>query len=406
MNPSPLFEVSFDCGDGVHGVAVVDSLLRGTSSGGVRIAPEIHPDEVRALASEMTLKYGFFGLPRGGAKCGIQMPTDLEGSARLDKLGDVGRRLGRILQSGIYYPGMDMNCGEKELRAIYAGAGIQLPPKLTDTGYFTALFVAEAVEAARRVLFADHEGPVRLSIEGLGSVGCHLVQRLPRDAYRVVGVSTIEGAVEDPAGLDVDALVSARERHGDGLVAHLSGRRMEAKEDLLSLPTDILVPAARVGSIDASNVDAVQASCLVAAANAPCTESALGDLHERGVVVLPGFVCNAGGVFGSSLADGGVPSASIEELAAGPYRTTVEQLIQSSRATKRSPTDVARVAARHFLEQARAVQPSRWQQRLRSLSKRSRLLHRMTRGDRLGHAERHLAGVTAFLGTVGAEGAA
>lgn len=364
----PLFVLSFDVDQRVQGYVVVDSLAKGTSSGGVRIVPDLEQNEVRMLAAEMTLKYAFAGLPRGGAKCGIRMPSDVSGEERLHALEEVGRCLAAIIKGGIYYPGMDMNCGPEELRAIYRGAGITLG-ELTDTSFYTAVFVAEAIRAAASVLFAHEAGPLTLAIEGFGAVANHLAAMLEPDRFRIVALSTVRGAIHNPEGFDENRLRELRAAHGDALVDHLEGERLEQKEALLALSVDILVPAARVGSVDAQNMATVSARCVVPAANAPCTQEALDHLHGRGIPVLPGFVCNAGGVLGSSLFDRGVTQENVGRLAAGPFRMAVEAVLRRSIELGLQPSELARRIAMSYLKIAQTKIVGRSDRLLKRLSR-------------------------------------
>ena len=382
MSAHPLFTYSFELGDGVWGLAVVDSLVNGTSSGGVRIVSDLNPGEVRTLSNEMTLKYAFFGLPRGGAKCGIRIPDGISKGERLKLLEEAGRCIAPLIRHGIYYPGMDMNCGPDELRAIYRGAGFQLG-ELTDTSLFTAVFAANAVMACGESFTRNGSRPLTLAVEGFGRVACHLATRLDPNRYRIVGVSTIAGAVFNDSGFTPFQLAEARKLHGNELVLHLPGERLDPKERLLDLEVDILVPAARVGSIDESNESGIKAGCIVPVANAPCTVEALRRLHERDIMVLPGFVCNAGGVLGSSLFDRGVSTERVDELAAGPYRKVVQELVRSARAVNLQPTEIARKAAQvRFVEaQGLAAKPSRVRKFMVRLGKKSRLVtHLLNRG--------------------------
>lgn len=337
----PLFLISFHGVNDVEGYVVVDSLVNGTSSGGVRIVPDLEIEEVRMLAAEMTFKYAFCGMPRGGAKCGIRMPAHLTPEQRLAALVDVGRRLRALINAGIYYPGMDMNCGPEELKAIYRGAGYVLG-RMTDTSVYTTVFVAEAVKATAEILFEKHKEPLTVAVEGFGKVASHLAGLLDPEHFRIVALSTVSGAVHDPDGFSPDLLREFRSAHGDALVEHLPGQRLDSREDVLFLPVDILVPAARVGSIHEGNVERVVARSVVPAANAPCTSEALEGLQRKKIPVLPGFVCNAGGVLGSSLFDRGVPHPRVQSLAAGPYRQAVSALLRRSLELGEQPTELAR----------------------------------------------------------------
>ena len=345
-------------GDGYEGFVVVDSIVGDTSAGGVRIVPDLELEEIGALAREMTYKYALFRLPRGGAKAGVRLAPQLDREARLQALEDFGRKLGPVLRTGTYNPGMDMNCGPEELRAIYRGAGIQLG-KVTDTSYFTALGVHQALEACAGVL--GREAAVTLVIEGFGSVARHLAARL--DArYRIVGVATVAGAVLHSAGFDAHRLAAQRDERGDAFVTALEGEKVDAAT-LRAAAADIFVPAARTGALTLEAAPRLGVRAVVPIANAPYAAGVVEVLHERGIVCLPGYVVNVGGVLASSLFDQGVPVAAIETLFAGRYRSIVKELLEAA-GRRGVPATVlaAELAAQEF--------PARNRHRYRSLPRR------------------------------------
>lgn len=384
------FCISFTGTYGLQGHVVVDSLVNGTSSGGVRIVSDLGIEEVRMLAAEMTLKYAYCGLPRGGAKCGIRMPSDLSREQRFAALEDVGRRLKALIDAGIYYPGMDMNCGPEEFKAIYRGAGYVLG-RMTDTSVYTAVFAAEAVKASAEILFEKHKKPLAVAVEGFGKVASHLAEILDPKHFRIVALSTVAGAVHDPDGYSPDLLRESRSVHGDALVHHLPGKRLDSREDVLFLPVDILVPAARVGSIHEGNVERVVARIVVPAANAPCTSEALQALQRKKIPVLPGFVCNVGGVLGSSLLDRGVPHLEVQSLAAGPYRRAVSALLRRSLELGEQPSELARRIAYEMIS-SRGERPVPKARRLLSILARrfsvvKRYVNRHAARDCVSHFE-------------------
>lgn len=330
------------------GFVVIDSLINGTSSGGLRIAENMDELETKTLAREMTLKFSFIGLNRGGAKSGLQIPPGISVEKKRAILTELGCRLAPIIHAGIYYPGMDMNCGPEDLRALYKGAGITLPDKYTDTSYFTAISVANAIHACCSEVLPSHK-PLTVAIEGFGSVGCYLASRLPADQFRIVAISTIAGAIASPDGFSPQTLAEARTTHGDALVSHLPGGKPIGVEEVLTADVDILVPAARTWSIHAGNADRIRAKVIVPAANAPYTAETLPLLHGRGITCLPGFVTNSGGVYASSLYDSGVANDSIESISSGFYRPAVAALLRRSRELGQSPVTVAeRVALKRL----------------------------------------------------------
>lgn len=346
MTKNRNFEIVVKLGDGARGFVVVDSMLGNTSSGGVRIAEDISLCEVRQLARAMTYKYGFLYLERGGAKCGIRIPDSIVGRARIRLLEKFGARIAPIIQHGIYYPGMDMNCGSDELRAIYRGAELSLG-ELTDTSYFTAMSLAQVIMACTALERPRQNRRFTVAIEGFGNVAKNLALRLPSDRYRIVAVSTLSGGVYNMLGLNALQL-SMREKYHDSFVHHLPGESLIPKEILLGLEVDFLVPSARISCINPSNVDQIKARYVVPAANAPYAENCHKRLSERGVVALPGFVCNSGGVFASSLYDSGVTMERIDRLFDDQFKPVVQALLVASRRTGESPVNIASdIAVQH-----------------------------------------------------------
>lgn len=329
------------CGN--RACVVIDSLVNNTSSGGVRITEDISLDEVKALAREMSLKYSLFGLPRGGAKSGIRIPADANTGERERILEDFGRSMAPIVMAGIYYPGMDMNCGPEDLRTIYRGAGIN-PGKITDTSYFTALSVADAIRAWRESA-RPGRAPLNVAIEGFGSVANHLVRRLPDSDYRITAISTVAGAVSSKNGFSVDVLLSHKKEFGDDLVRRIPDARAIEKEEVLTADVDILIPSARTWTIKEENAGRVKAKLIAPIANVPYTEKAVDMLHQMGTTCLPGFVTNAGGVYASSLFENGLDLEEIEKISATYYRNAVKILLERSEKLKLSPIVLAKKVA-------------------------------------------------------------
>lgn len=334
-------KISIDLAGGLAaGYVVIDTAINGTSSGGVRVAADLSADEISALAREMTLKFSFIGLPRGGAKSGVRMPAAATAQEKREILGEFGRKLGPLIRTGLYYPGMDMNCGPDDLRAIYRGAGILLPDKTTDTSYYTAVSVANAIHACVSDSLSANR-PLTVAIEGFGSVGCCLARRLPAAQFRIVALSTIRGAVTCREGFAPEVLADVRSRCGDDLVNHLPGSHKVEAVAVLTADVDILVPAARTWSIHADNVSDIRARVIVPAANVPYTAEAVNNLHDRGILALPGFVTNSGGVYASSLFDSGVSIGRIEDISSRYYRPVVAALLKKSLELGQPPVAVA-----------------------------------------------------------------
>lgn len=341
---APDFELRV-IGPNYEGFVVVDSIVDARSSGGVRITDDLAVDEVRALAREMTHKYSLFHLPRGGAKAGLRLSSALEGPARLAALEDFGRRVAPILRNGIYNPGMDMNCGPDQLRAIYRGAGIGLGG-MTDTSLYTALTVHHSLRAVADRM-AGTERPLTLAVEGFGSVARHLARRLDPTEFRIVALATIEGGVRNVEGFDLDELVRSKEEHGDRLVHELSGETI-APAEVLTTEADIVLPSSRTWVISREIAERMRTRAVVPISNVPFAEGTVDLLHERGLLLLPGFVSNVGGVLASSLHDLGIDDDEVESLTEAWYRPVVDGLLRLAELQEQPASQVAEaLAGRH-----------------------------------------------------------
>jgi glutamate dehydrogenase (NAD(P)+) len=316
---------------------VIDSIVNNASSGGVRIAEDLSLEEVAALAREMSLKYATFRLPRGGAKTGISIANRVPPEEKACILREIGWRLGPIIRTGVYSPGMDMNCGADDLRAIYAGAGIAIG-KVTDTSFFTALSVENALEAWREEL--AFKGPVSVAIEGFGRVAGHLAARLPVDKYRIVAISTMRGAIRNRDGFDAALLSAKRNGLGDEVVNHVDGQPIDAKE-VFTEPADVLLPSARTWVIDKETAGVIAAKAVVPIANAPYGDGAIARLHDRRIVSMPAHITNCGGVVASSLYDRGVDAGEVEMMMKRYFQPVVRQLLKLSKTLGVSPTELA-----------------------------------------------------------------
>ena len=329
------------------GFIAIDSLINGTSSGGLRIAHDIDASEVRLLSREMTLKFSFMGLPRGGAKSGVRIPRNTEPAERRLILEEFGRRTAALIHSAIFYPAMDMNCSEKDLRAVYRGAGINLR-KTTDSSYFTALSVENSIIACSEIATGVKQ-PCTIAIEGFGRVAAHLTQRLDPSRFRIVALSTECGGVERQTGFAPEELIKARRIYADDMVSHLENARPVDRQHIAYSDADIFVPSARVLSIRDDDAESIRARFIVPAANAPYTESAAERLRQRGITCLPGFVSNCGGAFGTSLLDCGVGIGRIKALSTTLYRDVVVSLLKRTQERSQSPIKVAtEIALKHY----------------------------------------------------------
>jgi glutamate dehydrogenase (NAD(P)+) len=361
---SRLYNITIE-GENYLGYVVIDSIINDTSSGGVRISEDLNLAEVKALAIEMTLKYSFIGLQRGGAKSGIKMPAGVSIEEKRGILEDFGKRVSSIIKAGIYHPGMDMNCGPDDLRAIYKGAGYEIG-SITDTSFFTAISVSNAIYACKELLRYKRV-PLTVAIEGYGSAGGYLASRLPEDQFRILAVSTIKGGVLNEKGFPLRILIDSKRKYGDDFVNKMDGKKIE-KEDVLTSNVDILVPSARTWAINENNVCNIKAHYIIPIANAPYTERVADTLNELGTICLPGFVTNSGGVYASSLFDSGVAVKEIENLSKIYYRDVIKRLLKKSIEEKTSPVKISEeIALKRFNRTAINSNDKRFEKLLKSV---------------------------------------
>jgi len=186
---------------------------------------------------------------------------------------------------------------------------------------------------------------LRVAIEGFGKVASVVAELLAQAGASLVAVSTVEGAIAAGGGLDVRTLLDLKQVHGDALVHHYPGARPTAVESLFTCEVDVLIPGARPQVIHAGNVDHVRARVIVPIANAPLTPDAGRALAARGVVVMPDFVANCGGILAASIFSAHFDAGDARELIETTFAQTVAGILARAQREGRSVGDVARAAA-------------------------------------------------------------
>jgi len=279
----------------VEAVVVVDNTMLGRAIGGVRLAARVDVAVVARLARAMTFKNAAAGLPHGGGKAGISVGSSLEPAG----LESVIRAFAAAIRDLVeYVPGPDMGTDETAMAWIHdeIGRSVGLPrvlggvplDELGATGFGLAICAEELERTGALTL----DG-ARVAVQGFGSVGRHAAMQLAQRGARIVAVSDSLGAVYDPSGLDVAALVEFK-RHGH-IGDFPDGKPLE-RDALLGVDCDVLVPAAQPDVVTTRNVGRVAAHVVLQGANIPVTREAELALHQRGVLCVPDIIANAGGV--------------------------------------------------------------------------------------------------------------
>jgi len=331
-----------DAESGLTAYLVIDTLTAGRSCGGVRMLPDVTLDEVKALARAMTLKYGFLcDNTIGGAKAGVKIPHDCPAEKKQKLLTAFGRAIAPILKSKTYIPWTDMNAGPEDIATILHAAGLK-PGRLPDSSRPTALSVLASIQAACRFIGRD-PSKITVAIEGLGNVGAHLARELSSSGAKILGYSTHREARYYPDGFDPE---DPDRRHES--IDHQS---------LLQLEVDVLVPAARPWTIDERNADKIRAGIIAPAANNPITPKAEEVLISKGIISVPDFIANLGGIYGSRL-DGRMSEKRIRRLFMGPYSKMVLKLLRSAEESGQSPRQLAEKIAEENLSRMRPEKTS------------------------------------------------
>ena len=290
--------------------------------GGIRFAPNVHQDEVEALAALMTYKCAAVEIPFGGSKGGLRIdPREWE----TDELERITRRFAyELIKRDLIHPSQnvpapDMGTGEREMawisdqyqrmhttdingracvtgKPLHAG-GIAGRVEATGRGVQYALqeFFRHPKDTAQAKLSGNLEGK-RVIVQGLGNVGFHAAKFLSEeDGALITAVIERDGGITNPAGLDVNALREHINEHG-GVKGFPGGEFVADGNQLLEADCDILLPAAVEGVINLTNAHKVQANLIIEAANGPVTFKADEILRKRGCVIIPDMYANAGGV--------------------------------------------------------------------------------------------------------------
>ncbi len=318
-------------GGEVIGHLVVDSFVNGRSHGGVRMHRDITEEELRLLARTMTLKYGLLGLPFGGAKAGVIGDPEAPREEKRRGLARFGRGLRPLLEREIFVPAGDMGTDLEDIRSMLVEAGIRLERRrlpAVPSGTFTAHSVFACAAASTEALGRSlKRAPV--AIQGFGAVGSALAERMHKAGALVVAISTSRGALHDPRGLDVPSLVEAAKRWGSSVVERAPcGTRID-REAVHALPVEVLCPCAGVHAIHEGNAEDVSARVLCPGANNPWTPAAEEVLSRKGILLIPDFVANAGGVLGTAMSYAGFRPAEIESFVQESFRNSTRYLLEA-----------------------------------------------------------------------------
>ncbi len=304
------FPVRHDDGS-VHvytGYRVQHNISRGPAKGGLRYAPDLTLDMVKALAMLMTWKCAVVGIPYGGAKGGVTVdpkalsPNELEHLTRR-----YATEIAILIGPERDVPAPDLGTNSQIMAwimdtiSMHTGHSVtaSVTGKPVDVGgsqgrhESSGRGITYLTLEGLKYLRIDDETPT-VAVQGFGHVGGSTARLLQEAGLRVVAVSDSKGGVYNPKGLDLAALREHRQYRGG--VSGFKKSEDVSHDDLLALPVTVLVPAARENQITEENAGGIQARLITEAANAAIAPEADPILHDKGVFVLPDILANSGGV--------------------------------------------------------------------------------------------------------------
>jgi glutamate dehydrogenase (NAD(P)+) len=291
-----------------EGFRVTHNIARGPSKGGIRYHPAVTLEETKALAMWMTWKCALMGLPFGGAKGGVVVNPKL---LSVDELERMTRRytseIINFIGPEIDIPAPDVGTSGREMAWIFdtysMNKGYSVLGVVTGKPLQVGGSLGRIEATARGAAFCTREAlrkrgervdGRRIAVQGFGNVGRNLAIILAGDGATIVALSDSTGGVYNPSGLDLAAAIQHKQETGE--LAGLSGAHTITNDELLLLDCDVLAPCALEQVITDENADRVKATVVCEGANGPVTPEADQILEDRGVLVLPDVLANAGGV--------------------------------------------------------------------------------------------------------------
>jgi glutamate dehydrogenase (NAD(P)+) len=293
------------------GFRVQHSIARGPGKGGIRYAPEVTLDEVRALASWMTWKCAVVNIPFGGAKGGVICDPKKMSHGELERM--TRRYTSEIIEfigPEKDVPAPDVNTNEQTMAWIMDTYSMHMGHTVTSVVTGKPLNIGGSrgrVEATGRgVMVMCDESlrylnlPIdgcRVIIQGFGNVGSNAARLMKEHGYTIIGVAEMDGGLFNASGIDVNQLIEYKYRNGTTL--GFRGAEAMPSEELLVSDCDILIPAATENVITSRNADRIKARIVVEGANGPTTAVADEILADKRIFIVPDILANAGGVTAS-----------------------------------------------------------------------------------------------------------
>ena len=336
----------------LRAILVIDNVACGPSIGGARMAPDVSLEECFRHARAMTFKNAAAGLPHGGGKSVIFADPKMAEAEKEDLIRNFAASIAPFED---YIVGPDMGTNEQCMAWIKdeIGRSVGLPREiggipLDDIGA-TGFGLAVSIDAALEFCDFDLKG-ARIAVQGFGAVGRHAACFLVEKGAVLVGAADSGGTLANPDGLDVSALIKAKTQ-GGSVVDCACGEALD-RDAVIGLDCDIWIPAARPDVLRSDNVERLKAKLVAQGANIPVSAEAERILHERGILNIPDFIANAGGVICAAVEyRGGTEAGAIDEIEEKIRKNTREVLAESA-STGRAPRQAAMSFAENRVREA------------------------------------------------------
>ena len=326
---------------GLRAVLVVDNVARGPALGGLRMAPDVTVEECARLARAMTLKNSAAGLAHGGGKSVLwgdpRMPRE-----RKEKLIRAFAHALRHERDYIFGPDMGTDEGCMAWIKDEIGRSVGLPAAMggipLDEIGATGWGISHAAEVAASHCGLTLEG-ARVAIQGFGAVGKHAARFLAQKGVRLIAASDTLGTLHHPDGIDVTRLIDLK-NDGSSVCDYPIGEKLD-RDAVIDVDCDIWIPAARPDVVREDNVGRLRTKLVLQGANIPLTPGAEKALHDRGVLVIPDFIANAGGVICAAMEYRGATASQAFQAIEEKIRANVEATLEEATARQVLPREAA-----------------------------------------------------------------
>ena len=303
FGPEKILEV-YHPSSGMHGFVVIDNTRLGPAKGGIRMTPTVSIDEVSRLARAMTWKCALADLPFGGGKSGIIAdPRNLSKEKNKEIIEEFAKAL-KLVAPSLYIAAPDINTAEQEMEWFAKANGNNnsctgkpkklggLPHELGSTGF--GVYHSTLIALKHKKMDVKK---TTIAIEGFGNVGWFAAKFLSEKGAKLVAVSDSSGVIYNPKGLDFETLAKTKKEKGK-VTDYKNGKKLSSK-DIISIEADVLITAAIPDLVSKNDVSKIKAKIVVEGSNIPMSHESEELLAKKGILVVPDFVANAGGVISS-----------------------------------------------------------------------------------------------------------